>query len=420
MTAATVLPPGPVGLLKDVAAPTVTVLSQPTAWALASSTDPFAPLPLRRTVIDYTPFVVSSRYTHLALIARGSGTTLVSATDVGRGGGGGGGGPPPHARRVAIKKVPDVGASAAITRQVLREVRILRAVSHPHLLRLLDVAAARSDGGVGKGVDVYLVTPLAAGGDLGSVLADAAAGRRPPLGDATTRRVVGQTLAALAALHATGIVHRDVKPDNIFLTGGGGDGVGDVLLGDFGLSRYIAPRRPRASRGGRGGGGAGDGAALTAGSAARGPSVGGSSSSGVSAVTSADDAGLTQGVATRGYRAPELIAPRRRRPPTYDASMDLWAVGVVLAQALLPGAKLPARATAWSARPGGGSGGGGRGRGRVRLEPPPAAGKEELGAQLWAEITALHPELEAEPPLLGGGKEEKKRRRGLVALLRRR
>lgn len=174
MTVATVLPPGPVGLLKDVAAPTVTVLSQPTAWALASSTDPFAPLPLRRTVIDYTPFVVSSRYTHLALIARGSGTTLVSATDVGRGGGGGGGGPPPHARRVAIKKVPDVGASAAITRHVLREVRILRAVSHPHLLRLLDVAAARSDGGVGKGVDVYLVTPLAAGGDLGSVLADAA------------------------------------------------------------------------------------------------------------------------------------------------------------------------------------------------------------------------------------------------------
>lgn len=56
----------------------------------------------------------------------------------------------------------------------------------------------------------------------------------------------------------------------------------------------------------------------------------------------------------------------------------------------------------------------------MRLEPPPAAGKEELGAQLWAEITALHPELEAEPPLLGGGKEEKKRRRGLVALLRRR
>lgn len=469
-----------------VAAPSPT--STPSANSLTGLPPP---LPLRRTTIDYTPFFISSRYTNLSFIARGSGTVLVAATDGGGGGvgssvGGGGGGRPP--RRVAIKKVPEVGASATTIRQLLREVRILRAVSHPHLLRLIDVAATPSDGGVGKGVDVYLVTPLAEGGDLAGVLAGAAVGRRPPLTDANIRRLMGQTLAALAALHSACIVHRDVKPDNIFLTGAGADGVGDVLLGDFGLSRYIAPRPPRASRGGRGGGGGGQGGGGGGGAVT-------AVASATAAVSSADDAGLTQGVATRGYRAPELTTPRRRRP-TYDASMDLWGAGVVLAQALLPGCRIPGKAT--SGRPAGwaggkavwdvpswvaataraegvpppppeavdllrlllsvdpatrpsaaeaaahpyvagaatpvggvgdgvGAGGGGvdghvRGGGMrgARLEPPAGADKAELGALLWAEVTAFHPELEDERPLLGGGAGEKKRRRGLVALLRRR
>ncbi|GAB0493549.1 hypothetical protein MMPV_004834 [Pyropia vietnamensis] len=444
------------------------------------------PMPLRRTTIDYTPFVVSARYTNLGLIARGSGTVLVSATDVGRVAGAG-----TFPRQVAIKKVPDVGASVTTTRQLLREIRILRSVSHPHLLRLLDLTASPSDGGVGKRADVYLVTPLATGGDLGAALAGAAAGWRPPLADTTLRRVMYQTLSALAALHDAGIVHRDVKPENIFLTGGGPDGVGDVLLGDFGLSRYIPARRPRGTRD------CSRGALSSSTWRVTRPAA---SMSGSATMTSADDAGLTQGVATRGYRPPELTTRRRRRcRPAYDASMDLWAVGVVLAQALVPGARIPTRASslgwaggagskpwdvpAWIAaavrtagvqapptdavdllrrllavdpvarisaaeamahpyvvgsaatalagsgvgilgRGGGGGVGGGPARGRatggVRLEPPAGAGKAELGALLWSEVTAFHPELENERPLLGTVAGEKKRRRGLVALLRRR
>lgn len=442
-------------------------------------------LPLRRSTIDYTPFVVSARYTNLGLIARGSGTVLVSATDVGRGAGAG-----TFARQVAIKKVPDVGASATTIRQLLREIRILRSVSHPHLLQLLDLAITPSDGGAGKRADVYLVTPLAKGGDLGAALAGAAAGWRPPLADATLRRVMYQTLSALAALHDAGVVHRDVKPDNIFLTGGGSDGVGDVLLGDFGLSRYIPTRRPRATR---------ESSRGTLSSSAWRVTQPATTTLESAVMTSADDAGLTQGVATYGYRPPELSVRRRRRcRPAYDASMDLWAAGVVLAQALVPGARLPAKALTltWAGGAGskpwdvpvwiaaaarmagvqeppadavdllrrllavdpaarisaseavahpyvagsaakalkgggfgilGGRGGGGVGggptrggtAGGARLEPPAGAGKGELGAMLWSEVTAFHPELENERPLLGN-LDEKKRRRGLVALLRRR
>jgi len=426
-------------------------------------------LPLRRATINFTPFLVSSRYSRLRLLGRGSCTVIAAALDAGPRGDE----TPP--RPVAIKKIPDAGASTGATRRLLREVRILRALSHPHLLPVSDVAASPSDGGAGRGVDVYLVTPLAAGGDLGGALRDAAAGRRPRLSDATTRRVMGQLLAALAAMHAAGIVHRDVKPDNVFLSGGGEDGVGDVWLGDFGLSRHIAPRRSRASH--HSGANVGGGRGGVRGGKRRwfrpAPKA--------SAITSADDAGLTQGVATRGYRAPELVAPRARSQ--YDAGIDLWSAGVVLAEALLPGARLPGRATkgtvkatfdapAWVAKEaaaagvapppadavhllgrllqadpakrataaeaaahpyvagavpplvaaggGGVEGGAGASLGfakAARLEPPSGAGRQELARLLWAEVTAFHPELEVERPLLGGGAGGGNR---LGALLRRR
>lgn len=365
--------------------------------------------------------------------------------------------------------MPDAGASTAATRRLLREVRILRT-----LLPLVDLAAAPSGGGAGKGLDLYLVTPLAVGGDLWGLLAEVAAGQRLPLPDATLRRLMALLLAALASLHSAGIVHRDAKPGNVFLTGGGGDGVGDVLLGDFGLSRHINPHR---SLGGRSGRGEGSGSRWPR-PAAPPAAV---AATATASVASADDAGLTQGVATRGYRAPELRASRSRT--AYDAGIDVWAAGVVLAEVLLPRSRLPAGAAkpprgrraafdapAWVAEE---ALAGGAvlppdavdllGRllaanpatritaaeatahpylapaappsvalyGRdvcggpavyAPLEPPAGAGKAELGRLLWNEVTAFHPELEHERPLLGGGAEGGKggKRRRWGALLRRR
>lgn len=54
-----------------------------------------------------------------------------------------------------------------------------------------------------------------------------------PLEEAQRWRVVRQLFAALAYLHARGIIHRDVKPDNVFY-----DARHEVRLGDFGLAKF--------------------------------------------------------------------------------------------------------------------------------------------------------------------------------------
>lgn len=122
-------------------------------------------------------------------------------------------------RDVAIKVLPDDVASdpEALTR-FASEARAVAALSHPNILALFDVGEA---GGVH-----YAVAELLEGKTLRIVLRE---GRLP------VRRAleIGQQIAdALAAAHGKRIVHRDVKPENIFITT---DGHAKLL--DFGLAR---------------------------------------------------------------------------------------------------------------------------------------------------------------------------------------
>jgi serine/threonine-protein kinase len=125
-------------------------------------------------------------------------------------------------RRVAVKLLhTDLVQSAdpAGRERFLREGPTSAAFHHRHAVTVFD---AGEDGG-----DLYIVMQLVDGPSLAEVIAN---GGPLPVEEAT--RITGQILEALTAAHASGIVHRDVKPANILLAANG-----DALLTDFGIAK---------------------------------------------------------------------------------------------------------------------------------------------------------------------------------------
>jgi len=84
----------------------------------------------------------------------------------------------------------------------------------------------------------YLVTEHAAGGDLADRIADT---RDHPIPLAEALRIATNVASALDHVHSCGIVHRDVKPENLWITAGG-----EIKLGDFGLSLGCGECQPGA------------------------------------------------------------------------------------------------------------------------------------------------------------------------------
>ncbi|MBM4092586.1 MAG: serine/threonine protein kinase [Planctomycetes bacterium] len=126
-------------------------------------------------------------------------------------------------RHVAIKLLaPHFAVNAAARKRFAREAQAAAAVVHPHVLAIHGVnAGARLP---------YLVMPFVAGRSLQQCLDDDG-----PLDVRDTVRISLQAAQGLAAAHAQGLVHRDVKPANILLE----NGVQRVFLTDFGLARAI-------------------------------------------------------------------------------------------------------------------------------------------------------------------------------------
>lgn len=126
---------------------------------------------------------------------------------------------PELGRDVAIKLIHVSGRDAERAQaRLLREARALARISHPHVLAVLDV-------GVHDG-HVFMVTELVRGADMRRWL-DAT-----PRGWMDRVAVIRDATRGLAAVHALGLLHRDVKPTNVFVTR-----EGRALLGDFGLAR---------------------------------------------------------------------------------------------------------------------------------------------------------------------------------------
>lgn len=125
-------------------------------------------------------------------------------------------------RRVALKVVT-ADDDPAFRRRFVREARLLAEFDHPHVLPVFHA-------GEEEGLP-YLTTRLAEGGSLRGVI-DAG----PPL-PGHALRLLGQLAGALDALHRRGVVHLDVKPENVLLSGPAGDE--HVWLADLGLARPV-------------------------------------------------------------------------------------------------------------------------------------------------------------------------------------
>jgi serine/threonine-protein kinase len=126
-----------------------------------------------------------------------------------------------HDRPVAVKVLrPDLAASIGAER-FLREIRIAAGLSHPRILPLYDSGAA--------GEHLYYVMPFIEGESLRQLL-----DREPQLPIADAVNLMRQVASALAYAHSRGIVHRDIKPDNILLHGN------EAVVADFGIARAIA------------------------------------------------------------------------------------------------------------------------------------------------------------------------------------
>ncbi len=155
--------------------------------------------------------LLAGRYRIESALGKGGMATVHRALDVRLG------------REVAIKLLtPQRAATATVPERFLREARAMAAIDHPSIVAIYDVEWSAPGGEH----DPFLVMEFVPGGTLAERI-----DRHGPLRSEQVVDLVDRVSSALAAMHAAGLVHRDVKPQNILL---GGDG---PKLADLGLVR---------------------------------------------------------------------------------------------------------------------------------------------------------------------------------------
>ncbi|MFJ9601331.1 serine/threonine-protein kinase [Streptomyces althioticus] len=169
---------------------------------------------------------IGSRYTAHQILGRGSAGTVWL--------GEGPEGP------VAIKLLrEDLSSDQELVGRFVQERTALLGLEHPHVVSVRDLVV--------DGNDLALVMDLVRGTDLRTRL-----DRERRLAPEAAVAIAADVADGLAAAHAAGVVHRDVKPENVLLDMQGPLGPGDshrALLTDFGVAKLIdTPRRTRASK----------------------------------------------------------------------------------------------------------------------------------------------------------------------------
>lgn len=228
-----------------------------------------------RPLISQVDFIVDPRYYSLKVVGLGSFGIVASAFDS------------VSSQRVAIKKILVPFASAKTARYVLREVRLLRHLQHPNIVHLLDIDVPQQfrswDG-------VYIVTPLLHM-DLSTALKKGLL--QSPIDQ---KKVAFHILSGLQHMHSLGLMHRDIKSRNIVL-----DEHLNAQICDLGHSRFYSKSNRTMDF------------ELD------------------SSLNGSQEPGLSTGFTTVVQAAPEVTLSM-----DYDATVDVWSAGCVIAQMIQP------------------------------------------------------------------------------------
>ena len=179
---------------------------------------------------------------------------------------------------IAIKKVSNVFTKRILTKRALRELKLLRHFrGHKNITCLYDLDITNPS----AFNEVYLYEELMEA-DLHAIIRSG-----QPLTDAHFQSFIYQTLCGLKYIHSANVLHRDLKPGNLLVNADC-----ELKICDFGLARGFDPDQ--------------------------------------NTVMSGQQEFMTEYVATRWYRAPEIMLSHQN----YNTAIDLWSVGCILAELL--------------------------------------------------------------------------------------
>jgi len=225
------------------------------AWSVAVTPPPDAPYAQGAELVGTQ---LAERYEILELLGQGGMGAVYKARDTELG------------RLVALKLIrADLASNPEILRRFKQELILAREVTHRNVIRIFDLGQA-------KGFK-FITMEFVEGRDLRTVLRER--GKLPP---EETVRVIAQVCRALEAAHAAGVVHRDLKPQNIML-----DTKDRVYVMDFGIAHSL------------------------------------------------ETPGMTQTGVLMG--TPEYMSPEQAKGIKVDARSDLFALGVIFYEMLTGG-----------------------------------------------------------------------------------